>query len=128
MAIEALLVLLLLVSPGLIADGLYRFLLWRHDPGESARLVRSLLFSSVSLLVLLGLADLPPDASDNTLIPFKVNGIKANPHVPVHAGMAKFLKEKAARWSADPEIRLASGRPQECGAGLCLCSGLVGCQ
>lgn len=54
--IEAVLVLLLVVSPGLIADWIYRFILWRSDPEESERLTRAVLLSVLSLGVLLGVS------------------------------------------------------------------------
>lgn len=52
MAFEAAVVLALLLVPGLLADGFYRFALWRADPEEHVRLTRAILFSAVGLAVL----------------------------------------------------------------------------
>jgi hypothetical protein len=60
MGVESILVLLLVLTPGLLADGLYRFLLWRPDPHEQTRLTRAILFSAAGLLLLLFVADLVP--------------------------------------------------------------------
>jgi hypothetical protein len=57
---EGFLALLLLIAPGLIADALYRFLLWRSDPDEHIRITRATLSSGVSLYVLLLLRGILP--------------------------------------------------------------------
>lgn len=57
MGVEAILVLLLVITPGLIADWAYRFLLWRPDPDETGRSTRGLIMSALGLLVLLFAAD-----------------------------------------------------------------------
>lgn len=53
MGLEAVLLFFLVLSPGLIADATYRFLLWRPDPEEHLRLTRALLLSVVGLLLYL---------------------------------------------------------------------------
>ena len=65
MGIEAVLVLLLLVTPGLVADGAYRFVLWRPAPDDSIRFTRALVLSVAGLLLYLllvqaGIPLLPP--------------------------------------------------------------------
>lgn len=52
MGLEALLVLLLFLAPGLLADAVYRFLLWRSDPEETIRLTRGVLFSAMGVVTI----------------------------------------------------------------------------
>lgn len=59
MQIEGILVLLLLLAPGLIADAIYRFLLWRLNPLESVRFTRALLLSAAGILLLEAPGSLP---------------------------------------------------------------------
>ncbi len=59
MGIESLLVLLLVLSPGVIADSFYRLILWRRvAPEEHLRLTRVTLFSAAGLLLAFSLAEL----------------------------------------------------------------------
>lgn len=53
MGLEAVLVFFLVLTPGVIADAVYRFVLWRPDPEEHLRLTRALLFSVVGLVLYL---------------------------------------------------------------------------
>lgn len=57
MGFEAVLLFFLVLSPGLIADAIYRFVLWRPDPEEHLRLTRALLLSVVGLLLYLFVAE-----------------------------------------------------------------------
>jgi hypothetical protein len=57
MAVEAVLVLLLLITPGIIGDALYRFFLRRPDPEQSIQITRALLLSAMGLVLALFLAD-----------------------------------------------------------------------
>jgi uncharacterized protein DUF6338 len=59
MGLEALIVLLFFLMPGLIADSIFRFALWRRDAGKDDRLIRGLYFSAAGLLLLLA-GDLLP--------------------------------------------------------------------
>lgn len=60
MGIEALVVLLLIVSPGFLADSLYRFLLWRPDPSEQIRISRGIALSGAGLVLALLAASIAP--------------------------------------------------------------------
>ena len=53
MALEAVLVLVFLLLPGVVADGVYRFLTWRPDPTDQGLLVRATAISFGSLFALL---------------------------------------------------------------------------
>jgi hypothetical protein len=48
--LEALLILFFFVLPGLMADTVFRFLLWRPEPKEGATVARAILFSGAGLL------------------------------------------------------------------------------
>lgn len=53
MGIEAVVVLLLLLLPGILGDRLYRFLLWRREPSGESKIVRSVVFSALGILLIM---------------------------------------------------------------------------
>lgn len=59
MGLEALIVLLFFLVPGLIADSLFRFLLWRRGTDKEDRILRGLYFSATGLLVLVAIGFIP---------------------------------------------------------------------
>lgn len=60
MALEAVLVLVFVLLPGVVADGVYRFLTWRPDPSDQGALVRATAISFSALFGLLVLQTLLP--------------------------------------------------------------------
>lgn len=60
MALEAVLVLVFLLSPGVVADAAYRFLAWRPDPSDQSLLVRATVISAVSMFALVAMASIFP--------------------------------------------------------------------
>jgi len=48
MALEAVLVLVFVLLPGVVADGVYRFLTWRPEPSDQGVLVRATAISFIA--------------------------------------------------------------------------------